>query len=123
MEIHTEEFKSITDVSEKYTALHFECKIGVLAVKLVRDAILKMLHYKCAPRRLKELQALPQAKCTIFDQFLQFWACTEEYVKTWVIAQEAIVHTCISDCDIHRCSYIIHILSFFDLDMLLFIHS
>ena len=99
-EIPKEKLKTIAETFQKYTSLRTESKIGVLAVKLAREAIFgDDLLRKCTPRGWSDMPALPQAelnllKCTLYEQFPRFWTCPEEYEKTWAIAQEAIAQAC-----------------------------
>ena len=53
--------KGIPDVLKKYSSYMTECKIGVLAVKVVREAIFSdAILKKCTPRGWNDLPALPQ---------------------------------------------------------------
>ena len=80
--------------------LQTESKIGVLAVKLARQAFFgDETMKKCTPRGWQDLPALPQSelntlKVTLYKQFPRYWNCPEEYEKKWVVAQEAIVQAC-----------------------------
>ena len=73
-----------------------ECKIGVLVVKLAREAVFgDNVLKKCTPRGWNSLPALPQVelnllKTTLFGQFDQFWTSPEEFEKKWAVVQEAI---------------------------------
>ena len=99
-EIPKEKLKTIAETLQKYASLRTESKIGVLAIKLAREAIFgDDLLRKCTPRGWNDMPALPQAelnllKCTLYEQFPRFWTCPEAYEKTWAIAQEAIAQAC-----------------------------
>ena len=100
VEIPKEKLKTIAETLQKFSSLRTESKIGVLAVKLAREAIFgDDVLRRCTPRGWSNMPALPQAelnllKCTLFEQFPCFWTCPEEYEKTWAIAQEAITQAC-----------------------------
>ena len=100
VEIPKEKLKTLAEALQKFSSLRTESKIGVLAVKLAREAIFgDDVLRRCTPRGWSNMPALPQAelnllKCTLFEQFPRFWTCPEEYEKTWAIAQEAIAQAC-----------------------------
>lgn len=99
-EICRQELKTAQEVLQKYPDLHIESKIGVLAVKLARQAFFgDNLLKRCTPRGWQNMPALPQAelnmlKVTLFKQFPRFWSCPEEFEKKWAVAQEAIAQAC-----------------------------
>ena len=99
-EINRTGLKPISEVLQSYPMLQTESKIGVLAVKLARQAFFgDETMKKCTPRGWQDLPALPQSelntlKVTLYKQFPRYWNCPEEYEKKWVVAQEAIVQAC-----------------------------
>ena len=85
---------------EKYSDLHAESKIGVLAVKLARQVFFDdNLMKRCTPIGWLNMPALPQAelnmlKVTLFKQFPRYWSCPKEFERKWAVAQEAIAQAC-----------------------------
>ena len=92
--------RSIPEVLQKYPELQTDAKMGVLGVKLAREAffgddILK----RCTPRGWQDLPALPQGqlfalKTTLWNQFPRYWSCPEAFEKKWVTVQEAVAQAC-----------------------------
>ena len=85
-----QELKTAQEVLQKYPDLQIESKIGVLAVKLARQAFFGDNLMKCTPRYTprgwQKMPALPQAelnmpKVTLFQQFPRFWSCPEEFER------------------------------------------
>ena len=99
-EICRQELKTAQEVLQKYPDLQVESKIGVLAVRLARQAFFgDNLMKRCTPRGWRNMPALPQAelnmlKVTLFKQFPRFWSCPEEFGRKWAVAQEAIAQAC-----------------------------
>ena len=96
-EINKQQLQSIHDVLEKHTALRTECKLGVLAVKLAREAIFgDPILRRCTPRGWNDTPALPQAelnllKTILFEQFPRFWSCPEEYEKNGLLPKKQLL--------------------------------
>ena len=127
-EIPKEKLKTIAETLQKFSSLRTESKIGVLAVKLAREAIIgDDVLRRCTPRGWSNMPALPQAelnllKCTLFEQFPRFWTCPEEYEKTWQLHRRQLpkrARDCRKDYEsdlcIHRCSYITCVRAFLSL--------
>ena len=99
-EICRQELKTAQEVLQKYPDLHIDSKIGVLAVKLARQAFFgDSVMKKCTPRGWQNMPALPQAelnmlKLTLFKHHPRYWSCPEEFEKKWALAQEAIAQAC-----------------------------
>ena len=99
-EIDRAGLKSIPEVLQKYPDLQTESKIGILAVKLAREALFgdKTLK-RCTPRGWQDIPALPQAelnllKTALWNQFPRYWSCPEEFERRWVVAQDAVAQAC-----------------------------
>ena len=93
-EINKQQLQSIPDVLEKHTALRTECILGVLAVKLAREAIFgDPILRRCT---WNDTPALPQAelnllKTILFEQFPRFWSCPEEYEKNGLLPKKELL--------------------------------
>ena len=76
-----QELKTALEVVQKYPDLHIESKIGVLAVKLPRQALFgDNVMKRCTPRGWQKCLHCPQAelnmlKVTLFKQFPRLWSC------------------------------------------------
>lgn len=99
-EIDRAGLKSIPEVLQKYPELQTESKIGILAVKLAREALFGDKTLKqCTPRGWQDIPALPQAelnrlKSALWTQFPRYWSCPEEFERRWIVAQEAVAQAC-----------------------------
>ena len=77
-----------------------EAKIGMLVVKLAREAIFgDKIMKKYMPRGWKDFPALPQEelallKRTIYKQFPRFWSCPKRFEQKSAVAQEALAQAC-----------------------------
>ena len=91
-EIPREKLASIPQTLQKHFGLRTEAKIGMLVVKLTREAIFgNEIMKKCMPRGWKDFPALPQEelallKRTIYKQFPHFWSCSEQFEQKWAVA-------------------------------------
>ena len=99
-DIDRTKLKNVHDVLKKYSNLRVESKIGILAVKLAREAIFDDdVLRRCTPRGWNDMPALPQIelnylKAALFGQFPRFWSCPEQFEKLWATAQESLAQAC-----------------------------
>ena len=99
-EIPREKLASIPRTLKKYSGMRTEAKIGMLVVKLAREAIFgDKIMKKYMPRGWKDFPALPQEelallKRTIYKQFPRFWSCPKRFEQKSAVAQEALAQAC-----------------------------
>ena len=79
----------------KYRNLRMESKVGMLAVKLAKEAIFEDVLAQCTVSGYRNLPALPleelnQLKQTLFQQFPNYWTTPAEFEAVWERAVEAI---------------------------------
>ena len=83
-------------VLTKYPTLRVESKIGILAVKLAKEAIFgKDVLAQCTVNGCRDLPALPlpelnELKQVLFRQFPSYWHTPEEFERIWERAGESI---------------------------------
>ena len=83
-------------VIAKYSRLRVESKIGILAVKLAKEAFFgEEVLAKCTVSGYRDLPALPldevnNLKQTIFQQFRNYWSTPDEFECVWERAAESI---------------------------------
>ena len=99
-EICKENLLPVKGVLAKYNSLHFDSKIGILAVKLAREAYFgDHVLMRCTPKGRQQFPALPQVelnhlKATLFELFPTYWQRPEGFDSFWTSAQEAISQAC-----------------------------
>lgn len=83
-------------VIAKYCHLRVESKVGMLAVKLAKEAFFgKDVLAQCTVSGFRDLRALPlnelnDLKQTLFQQFPNYWSSPEEFEAVWERVGEAI---------------------------------
>ena len=99
-DIDRTKLRSIPEVLQKYPELQTDAKMGVLGVKLAREALFgDDIMKRCTPRGWQDLPALPQGKLfvlktALWNQFPCYWSCPEAFEKKWVTVQEAVAQAC-----------------------------
>lgn len=95
-DIERSELSNLDTVLAKYRNLRVESKVGMLAVKLAKEALFgeKVLE-KCTVGGCRGLPALPleelnRLKQTLFQQFPNYWATPAEFEVLWEKAVESI---------------------------------
>lgn len=99
-EIARTELNFIPEILQKHPDLHTQAKMGALAVKLAREALVGDEVLKlCTHRGWQDLPALPQGqliamKTVLWNQFPQYWTCPEAFERKWVMVQDAVTQAC-----------------------------
>ena len=99
-EIDKSKLRSIPEVLQKYPELQTDAKMGVLGVKIAREALYgDDIMKQCTPKGWHDLPALPQGqlfqlKTTLWNQFPRYWSCPEAFEKKWMTVQEAVAQAC-----------------------------
>ena len=87
-------------VLDKYRTLRVESKIGVLAVKLAKEAYFgEDVLVKCTVSGCRSLPALPlfelnELKQFLFNQFPRYWHSPEEFEGLWERVGESVGQCC-----------------------------
>jgi len=99
-EIDKSKLRCIPEVLHKYPELQTDATMGVLGVKIAREALYgDDIMKQCTPKGWHDLPALSQGqlfqlKTTLCNQFPRYWSCPEAFEKKWATVQEAVAQAC-----------------------------
>ena len=98
--IQKQKLRSPEDVLQKYSNLRGRAKVGLLTVKLAKEAFFgENVMVMCTVNGKRQLPGLPLAelnslKQTVFQQFPEFWNNCAEFEDVWGVCVDALNQSC-----------------------------